>query len=211
MNKIIYSRIFPSLKLILKRSCHCHCGPATPPQRFTCCGLVPELLGKAPCESLIVSYRRVCADLGNELNPIDCKDEPIVKWCANPDKLYTLFMLDPDAPCRVMPASRSWLHWLVGNIPCGSIERGRTIASYVGPAPPRNTGYHRYVFLVYQQCCEINFQEKFISNCCVEGRPKFSLQCFVQRYSLGEPQAGNFFKAEWDCYVENINRQLGLK
>ncbi|KAL3265378.1 hypothetical protein HHI36_009585 [Cryptolaemus montrouzieri] len=207
----LYPKIITNFQYLIKRWCHCHYVQPTPPQRFQCCGIVPDILKRAPCEPLSVSYKRVCAELGNELFPIDCKDQPIVQWCNVPTHLYTLIMLDPDAPCRISPTSRNWLHWLVGNIPCGCIEKGLTIAAYVGPAPPRNSGFHRYVFLVYQQCCEISFAEKLISNCCAEGRPKFDLDCFVRRYNLGEPQAGNFFKAEWDCYCENVHRQLGLK
>nr|DBA33998.1 TPA: hypothetical protein GDO54_001608 [Pyxicephalus adspersus] len=75
---------------------------------------------------------------------------------AKPEKLYTLIMVDPDAPSRSNPIHRFWRHWLVTNIPGDVLQRGKevmgTIASpYYPPSPPANTGYHRYQFLLYIQ------------------------------------------------------------
>ncbi|KAK9872154.1 hypothetical protein WA026_016208 [Henosepilachna vigintioctopunctata] len=205
--KSIHQKIIPKCMYFIERSSHC----SSMAQKLKCCGLIPEVIDQPPCERLRVNYQRVEVDLGNELLPIDCKDEPTVKWCTIPEKLYTLVMLDPDFPCRVTPSCRSWLHWLVGNIPGDDIEKGKTIAGYVGPAPPKKTGHHRFAFFVYQQCCEMKFSEKLISSCTAKGRPNFDLSCFAQKYNLGVPKAGNFFKAEFDCYVETLHRQIGLK
>lgn len=60
-------------------------------------------------------------------------------------------MVDPDAPSRAKPRFRSWKHWVVINIPGANVAKGRIIARYLRPAPPKKTGSHRYVFLVYKQ------------------------------------------------------------
>lgn len=84
--------------------------------------------------------------------------------------LWTLAMVDPDAPSRAGPAYRHWLHWLVVDLhglcnsttclfterchaearapgdadsAAGAAKCGRTLASYAGPAPPAGSGPHR--------------------------------------------------------------------
>lgn len=43
-------------------------------------------------------------------------------------------MCDPDAPSPDHPKYRSWLHWIVANIPAKDPERGEEIMPYTGPA-----------------------------------------------------------------------------
>jgi len=74
-----------------------------------------------------------------------------------------LYIIDPDAPRRG-GYNREFRHWLVGNIPEENIAKGEILAEYVGPAPPKNTGKHRYVFLVYKQNQgAITFDERRLS------------------------------------------------
>ena len=41
---------------------------------------------------------------------------------------------------------------LEGDAPtCDTLGTGKTLVKYAGPTPPRNTGNHRYVFLVFEQ------------------------------------------------------------
>jgi phosphatidylethanolamine-binding protein (PEBP) family uncharacterized protein len=42
-------------------------------------------------------------------------------------------------------------HWVVVNIPGIDFHKGDVLAPYMGPAPPPHSGYHRYVFAVFQQ------------------------------------------------------------
>lgn len=42
-------------------------------------------------------------------------------------------------------------HWLVMNIPDSTVERGDEVFGYIGAGPPKNTGLHRYTFLIYKQ------------------------------------------------------------
>lgn len=93
----------------------------------------------------------VIVNLGNELTPTQVKDKPQVTWDAEKDTYYTLVMADLDVPTRSKPDSREIRHWLVINIPGSSIEMGDEVIEYVGSAPPKETGLHRYVFLVFKQ------------------------------------------------------------
>lgn len=54
-------------------------------------------------------------------------------------------MSDPDAQAK------SWLHWLITNIPGESndIMEGQIVVPYTGPNPP--SGTHRYIFSLFQQ------------------------------------------------------------
>lgn len=173
-------------------------------------GVVPDVLDKAPTETLEVSYSSgVKVDNGNTLTPTQVKDIPTVKWTADSGSFYTLCMTDPDAPSRKEPKFREWHHWLVGNIPGNDIAKGETLSAYVGSGPPKGTGLHRYVFVVYKQSGKLSFDEKRLTNTSGDNRGKFSIKKFAEKYKLGDPIAGNFYQAEWDDYVPILYKQLG--
>lgn len=46
-----------------------------------------------------------------------------------------------------------------GNIPNGDVSKGELIVPYLQPFPPRGTGYHRHVFVLYKQNQKLNFDE----------------------------------------------------
>lgn len=71
---------------------------------------------------------------------------------------------DPDAPSRANPSEREWLHWAVVNIPGSNVTAGNTIAEYVGSGPPKDSGLHRYVFLVFRQEHVHDFDEPIKTN-----------------------------------------------
>lgn len=89
--------------------------------------------------------------LGNELTPTQVKYKPQVTWDAEKDTFYTLVMTDPDATSRTNPDLREIRHWLVMNIPGCSIGLGDEVIEFIGSGPQKNTGLHRYVFVVYKQ------------------------------------------------------------
>lgn len=79
------------------------------------------------------------------------KDKPSLSWEAEKGAHYTLLMVDPDAPSRADPQLREIRHWLVMNIPESSVENGDEVTAYRGSGPPKGSGLHRYIFLVYKQ------------------------------------------------------------
>lgn len=93
----------------------------------------------------------VSAELGNVLTPTQVKDKPTLTWDAENGAFYSVLLVDPDAPSRQMPKFREYRHWLVMNIPGSSIDQGEEIIGYIGSGPPKNTGLHRYIYLIYKQ------------------------------------------------------------
>lgn len=145
---------------------------------------------------------------GVELTPTQVKSQPYVEWEGDENTFYTLIMTDPDAPSRDEPKFREFKHWLVGNILGNDVTKGEIISAYVGSGPPKDTGLHRYVFLLYKQNGKLEFDEARVGNNSREERPKFHADKFATKYNLGQPIAGNFFQAQWDEYVPFVHKQL---
>lgn len=139
-------------------------------------------------------------DFGNELTPLQVKDEPTVEWPTEEGQYYTLVMTDPDAPSRKEPIRGEIKHWLVVNIPGTDLSRGETLAGYRGSGPSEGSGLHRYVFLVYRQTGLLKHSETPIDANSREGRAHFKVRDFAKKYNLGEPFAGNFYQAQSDEY-----------
>jgi len=174
--------------------------------------VVPEVILNAPGKLVKVVFDSgVEANLGNVLTPTQVQNPPKVSWESESGQLYTLIKTDPDAPSRKDPKFREWHHWLVVNIPGGSVEKGDTLSEYVGAGPPQDTGLHRYVYLIYKQSSgKINDSEHGrLTNRSADGRGGWKAQKFVQKHNLGEPVAGNFYQAEYDDYVPKLYKQLG--
>ncbi|XP_003743803.1 protein D3 [Galendromus occidentalis] len=170
-------------------------------------GVVPDVVPEAPSNLVKVSYGNgKVVSLGDILTPTQVKDEPVlITWSAESDVLYTLIMTDPDAPSRANPTLGEVKHWLVINIPGSDVEKGVEIAAYRGSGPPKGTGLHRYVFLVFKQKQALQLDEPRVPRFSREGRLNWSARKFAEKHSL-ELVAGNFYQAEWDEYVDTIPR-----
>lgn len=96
-----------------------------------------------------ISYQGRTLNYGDNVTKEETSTAPTVNYNKAPGKLYTLMMVDPDAPSRKEPIYRYWLHWLVVNQSTNS--RGKVINKYVGPSPPRGSGTHRYYICVLEQ------------------------------------------------------------
>lgn len=82
---------------------------------------------------------------GMFLSVTETQIQPKIKLNTNSNDLYTLIMYDPDA------VSGTYIHWANVNITNNDIKTGNIIIPYKGPAPPPNTGKHRYIFTLYKQ------------------------------------------------------------
>lgn len=89
------------------------------------------------------------------------------------------------------------------------MSKGDVLSEYVGSGPPKDTGLHRYVFLLYKQPSKLTFDEKRLTNRSGDNRGKFSIKNFAKKYNLGDPIAGNMYQAEFDDYVPLLYKQLG--
>ncbi|XP_030563529.1 protein D2 [Drosophila novamexicana] len=161
--------------------------------------IIPDVVNCRP--HIIIDVLYPCDTVvqpGCHLTPLKVRNEPIIRWMADPIKFHTLAMIDPDAPSRASPTKREWLHWLVGNIRGCDVVLGQPLVGYIGSRPPAKTGQHRYVFLAFRQHCELDFDEPYIPNSSYEGRPCFSIKRFAKKYALGNPIAINFFFSNWE-------------
>ncbi|KAJ8263416.1 hypothetical protein COCON_G00158730 [Conger conger] len=167
-----------------------------------------------PAHPLVVKYGSLEIDeLGKVLTPTQVQNPPTaIEWDGcDSSKLYTLAMTDPDAPSRKDPKFREWHHFLLVNMKGNDISSGCVMSDYVGSGPPKGTGLHRYVWLVYEQPGKISCTEAVLTNRSGDNRGKFKLQNFRKKYQLGAAVAGNCYQAEWDSYVPKLYEQLAGK
>ncbi|XP_042344182.1 phosphatidylethanolamine-binding protein 1 [Plectropomus leopardus] len=175
-----------------------------------------------PAQPLTIKYGSVeISELGKVLTPhtvftcvhVQVQNRPTcIEWeGCDPSKLYTLALTDPDAPSRENPKFREWHHFLVINMKGNDVSSGRVMSDYVGSGPPQGTGLHRYVWLVYEQPGSLSCTETVLTNRSGDGRGKFKIQSFRQKYNLGAPVAGTCYQAEWDDYVPKLYEQLAGK
>lgn len=151
----------------------------------------------------------VSVNLGNELTPTQVKDLPAITWNGDSSKFYTLLMTDPDAPSRAAPVRREFRHWLVMNIPGTSVAAGDTVIGFIGSGPPKDTGLHRYTFLLYEQSGKLDLaDEPRNPNTTFENRPNTSARRLAGDHDLGNPIAGNYYLAQYDDYVPQIHAKL---
>lgn len=170
--------------------------------------VIPDVIDHKPEAGIKIDYPSgVHVDQGNELKPTQVKDQPKFCFGAKPEKLYTLVMVDPDAPSRKDHNLREILHFMVSNIPGKQVEKGDTLAEYIGSGPPQGTGLHRYIFLVYEQKGKLESTMK-IPKTSRNGRMNFSIRKFAKEHDLGEPIAANFYQAQYDDYVPLLHAQL---
>lgn len=169
---------------------------------------------EAPQHPLQVKYTGTEIDsLGKVLTPTQVKNRPAsIEWDGmDSGKLYTLVLTDPDAPSRKDPKFREWHHFLVVNMKGNDISSGTVLSDYVGSGPPKGTGLHRYVWLVYTQDGPLECDEPILSNRSGDHRGKFKVAAFRKKYGLGAPVAGTCYQAEWDDYVPKLYEQLAGK
>lgn len=170
-------------------------------------GIIPEIIDTKPSALAKVVYPGgVSVELGKELTPTQVKDQPEVTFDGEDGSLYTLFMVDPDVPAEY----RDVCHWVVINIPGSNVAKGQTVIEYVGSGPSKDSGLHRYVFLVFKQNGKIT-TDLFVTKTSQEKRGKVKTRDYITKFNLGAPVAGNLFKAQYDDYVPTVRKQVGLE
>ncbi|KAA8592534.1 hypothetical protein FQN60_017989 [Etheostoma spectabile] len=155
---------------------------------------LPEVEEK-PAQPLTVEYESVEIDeLGKVLTPTQVQNRPTcLEWeGCDSSKL-------------------EWHHFLVVNMKGNDVSSGCVLSDYVGSGPPKGTGLHRYVWLVYEQPGSLSCTEPVLTNRSGDCRGTFKIQSFRQKYNLGAPVAGTCYQAEWDDYVPKLYEQLAGK
>ena len=129
---------------------------------------------------------------GSGLRPSQVAREPTVQITGsrgrNETSLYTLVMVDPDAPSPSNPSKREYLHWLVMDIPeGGDVSHGTEVVAYESPQP--KAGIHRLAFIVFRQTVrQVIYAPGW--------RPNFNTRDFAACYCLGAPVAAAYFNCQ---------------
>ncbi|KAH8042008.1 hypothetical protein HPB51_019749 [Rhipicephalus microplus] len=162
-------------------------------------GIVTDLgMDDAPHALLDVQYGNLLiSELNQTYTPAQTSNAPTVKLrgylrCGPP---FSLLMVDPDAPSRKQPTkpSVSTVHWMVLNANSDEkFHEGDEAVSYRGPKPPRGSGPHRYVLLVYCQDGQILSKADMAPS----DRRGYKLSTFGRKLKTKLAVAGAFFYAE---------------
>lgn len=95
------------------------------------------------------------------------------------------------------------------NVQGNDIENGDTIVEFIGTGAPKDTGLHRYVFLIFEQSGKIDATTLAKTrNCSQNGRPKTATAQLIEETRLGTLAFGNFYQAQYDDYVPLLYKQL---
>ncbi|XP_071492803.1 protein D3-like [Diadema antillarum] len=172
--------------------------------------VVPDVIDEVPEYVAEVAWSPdTRVDMGNELTPTQVKSPPTMfSWPTEPGALYTLAMVDPDAPCRTDRSVGEVIHWLVLNIPGCDVSKGQVHAEHIGSGPREGSGLHRYVFLIYKQSGPITSPSEAYRPRNSERRIRWSARNFVRDNTLGALVAGNFYLAQYDDYVPTFYEEL---
>ncbi|XP_066154052.1 uncharacterized protein [Euwallacea fornicatus] len=169
--------------------------------------IFPDLVDRCPDKLAEVAFPSGGqVDLGKSLTPSQALQPPSIYWEADKRSFYTLCMVDPDASRSEEPSQ--WNHWMVGNIPGNKISQGQPLAEYLPPCPQQNSPPHRYTYMIYKQPSRLHFQEPRIPANSFQNRIGFNLRNFTQKYQLGQPIAGNYFKCSWDNSVPQTLQRI---
>ena len=81
------------------------------------------------------------------------------------------------------------------DIPRGEdIKNGIEKMKFEPSSPPRGTGKHRYIFLLFSHDTPINWKTDSDMFCCE--RSGFQISLYAAYNNLGQPKAVNFYYAE---------------
>jgi len=150
---------------------------------------------------------------GHKIEVKFCTEAPTVSYDPHtPDSLYTLLIVDPDAPSRMKPTEREYVQWMVVNIKGDNVEGGQIVLPYQGPSPPHKSGLHRYVIQLYKQNGEFNARQIEDTGKFFQTRSGLSGCEWVRqqgRALVDVPCGIEVFLSEWDKSVDALHEAMG--
>ena len=214
------------------------CGEATPhidnSDEAQSMGLIPDVFSDSKfvesLGSLNLNIQYGWTSCRAVMRPADVTRVPTVTTSTKLEEnaLYTLIVVDPDAPSRVKPIYRSYFHQVVIDIPGKqttppvlqenespkfTLNGGRTALEYISPAPPYNSGPHRYIHMLFKQT---GFLGNVITGASLDlkaflnaGPGGLNVEDFVTKYQLGL-QAVHIFQASWDDSCDKVHEAIGF-
>ncbi|KAF0275669.1 hypothetical protein FOG50_03467 [Hanseniaspora uvarum] len=175
---------------------------------------------------LSVQYGQHQASLGNTLPVNDTQELPQIQAILTEnffnnssedlqindiDTEFTLILTDPDAPSRADKKWSEYLHYIGTGLKINATHPGntdkfkiidashlKTLVDYQGPAPPKGTGVHRYVWLLFKGSLTREDVAGLSDNRVNwnYGEPATGVERFAKEKKLGPLVGINFFFAE---------------
>uniref|UniRef100_A0AAG5DUV0 Large ribosomal subunit protein mL38 n=2 Tax=Anopheles atroparvus TaxID=41427 RepID=A0AAG5DUV0_ANOAO len=114
-------------------------------------------------------------------------------WC--------LLMTNPDG--HFEDSEKEYCHWFVANIPNGDVSKGDLVMPYLQPFPPKGTGYHRHIFVLYKQDGRMDFsQYQQTETYSLPGRSFRTLDFYRQHQDSITPAGLALFQCDWDASLQ---------
>ncbi|KAJ2850409.1 Phosphatidylethanolamine-binding protein 1 [Coemansia brasiliensis] len=113
--------------------------------------IIPDVLPSSftPKFDITIRFNGEAIDMGQLLTINETKAEPIIEFDAPYGQIFTIAIVDPDAPSSTRHGYRSYRHFLMTNL--GADNAGEKLTAYRGPQPSFGSGIHRYVVVVLKQ------------------------------------------------------------
>ncbi|XP_063705966.1 large ribosomal subunit protein mL38 [Culicoides brevitarsis] len=158
---------------------------------------------------------------GNLLTPSDTQTAPEVTFDASfsydskpvdPSKtLWTLLMTGPDG--HLEQENSEYVHWLITNIPGNDVSKGECLVPYLQAFPPKGTGYHRFVFLLFKQEKKLDLSSYKVTEQFNLKKRTFSTPNFYKKFQDDITPAGlSFFQADYDASLTDFfHKKLDMK
>lgn len=161
---------------------------------------------------LNVNYPNGTVNLGQAYNKSDTATKPtisITPVAASAENfkapnVFTLIMSDANALGNPDPQG-GFRHYLQNGVTFGDLtpnntmnineESGTLVTDYVGPAPPLDTGAHRYAWLLFIQPSE-SFNAPSNLSAANTGKGHWDLKSYANSSGLGDLVAASFFTVQ---------------
>ncbi|KAL9064423.1 MAG: hypothetical protein Q9157_007835 [Trypethelium eluteriae] len=119
--------------------------------------------------------------------------------------LFTIIMIDPDAPTPQDTSESQIIHWLQPSAKASTSSSSTSLtpitftataaaqAAYIPPAPPQNSSAHRYIQYLFSQPPGFTVPAEF-TGFGGNNRTNFDIASFVQASGLKGPLAANYVR-----------------
>lgn len=101
------------------------------------------------------------------------QNQPKYKFHSRKDDLYTLIMVDPDAPYPENAKFKYYLHWII-------VNNTDIVSAYHPPSPPADSNPHRYYLFLMRQKQRLDPESIEVP----AERKNFPLTDFAEKYNL---------------------------
>ncbi|KAL4914627.1 phosphatidylethanolamine-binding protein [Aspergillus aurantiobrunneus] len=152
-----------------------------------CAPLIPNPF--TPTTELGIAFGEKAVALGNLFRVSEVKTAPTVSFAkeanASESQLYTLLLVDPDAPTPEDPKFAYWRHWVVSGLKPGEgIQPEGALTEYLGPGPKDDSSPHRYLFLLFREPEGLALSKEDVGGEEFVQRRSFPAAQWIDRYGL---------------------------